>query len=80
METEFIDVVATEMASAICEAVGHWMSEIHAVLENEDFTAQQKLEQIAGILSKYNRVSNRELRPRAALRAAAPQRSYGIGI
>ena len=80
MEQKLIDIVAGEMASAVCEAVGHWMAEIDAVLLNEEYTTQQKLDEIACIVSNYKAVSyNRESRPRTA-GSTRPQRSCGVGI
>ena len=82
VERKFIDIVAVEMASAICEAVGHWMAEVDAVLLNEDYSPQRKLDEIAWIVSEYKALShNRELRPRTAgSPPSGPQRSCGVGI
>ena len=82
VEQTFIDIVSGEMASAVCEAVGHWMADIETVLRNESYTAQQKLDEIAWIVSEYKAVSHdRELRPRTAgSRPTSPRRSCGVGI
>ena len=82
VERKFIDIVAGEMASAVCDAVGHWMAEINAVLLNQQYTSQQKLDGIARIVLEYTTIAHdRELRPRTAgSPPVSPQRSCGVGI
>jgi hypothetical protein len=66
VQSEFIDTVATEMASAICEAVGYWMAEIDAALANRNYSTLQKLEEISWIVAEYKAVAHRdELQPRS---------------
>ena len=79
-EQELIDVVASEMASGVCEAVGHWLADINEVLQDEHSTAREKLDEIAGIVSEYRNISHHsDLRPRiVAATHGAPQRMLSV--
>ena len=57
-EQELIDIVAGEMASGVCEAVGYWLADINEVLDDEHSTAREKLDEIAGIVSEYRSISH----------------------
>ncbi len=71
-ETRFIKVVAGEMASAVCEAVGYWMADIDSILANQNCSPEQKLDEISWVISEYKSAahkSNLHSRP-ASLKAA----------
>lgn len=77
-ETRFINLVAGEMASAVCEAVGYWMADIDFILANRNCSPEQKLDEITWVLSEYKSATHRQnLHPRtASLKAAGASRAH----
>ncbi len=71
-ESRFIDLIAGEMASAVCEAVGYWMADIASILANQNYSSEQKLDEIAWLVSEYKSASHEQnLHPRTASVKAA---------
>jgi hypothetical protein len=77
VQGEFINAVASELASAVCEAVGYWMADIDAALANRNYSTLQKLEEISWIVAEYKAAAHQdELQPRSRPpRIAGPRRS-----
>ena len=66
VQSEFINAVASELASAVCEAVGYWMADVDAALANRNYSTLQKLEEISWIVAKYKALALQgELPPRS---------------
>lgn len=80
-ETRFIDLIAGEMATAVCEAVGYWMADIDSILANQNCSPEQKLDEIAWLLTEYKSASQKQnLHPRPVSFKAAGASSAHDGI
>ena len=75
-EKQFIDLVAGEIASAVCEALGYWMAEIEVTLAAQDKTLDEKLERVRAIVAAYKAKANKgELHRRQPVPSAQARRA-----
>jgi aminoglycoside phosphotransferase family enzyme len=75
-EKQFIDLVAGEIASAVCEALGYWMAEIETTLAAQGTSAEEKLEKVHRIVAAYKAKANkRELHRRQPVSSAQARRA-----
>lgn len=56
IDRDFIEAVASEMASGIQAAVDCWMSKVEAAFNNQHLTTLGRVQKIQDILAEYRRV------------------------
>lgn len=56
LDRDFIEAVASEMASGIHTAVDCWMSKVEAVFNNRHLTTLGRVQKIQDILAEYRRL------------------------
>lgn len=56
LDRDFIEAVASEMASGIHTAVDCWMSKVEAVFSNQRLTTLGRVQKIQDILAEYRRL------------------------
>ena len=66
-EQRLINTIAGEMASAVCEAVGYWLADVDATLDNESTSAQEKITQIRKIVAAYKAAAEKRDLPQRPL-------------
>jgi hypothetical protein len=65
---DFVEVVASEMAFGIDQAVECWLAPIDRALSNRDFTTLDRLNAVQEVVRKYKQLTGKE-----QLKSAASQ-------
>lgn len=59
LQRDFIDAVATEIASGIDAAVECWMSQVETALENPRLTTLGRMQAVREVLDRYKNVTDK---------------------
>jgi len=58
-QTDFVDMVATEVSSGIDRALGYWLGRIELEIVDRSLTTSQRIDAIEDILQEYKVRSGR---------------------
>ena len=59
LNTDFIDIIASEMSSGVERAVERWLAQVEQILANEGNTSSEKLAAIQNVLQNYKRITGK---------------------
>ena len=58
--TDFVDIIASEMAAGVDRAVECWMSQIEQALTDVNLTSLGRLNAVRGIVDEYRQLTGKE--------------------